>query len=222
MANLQRQGHELPVIFPLRWRNEGGHRMDSGLRKAMRAAIAICAAAMWGDVPGDEFRLVSDAGPALNLYVEKTGFLSGRKHHFTFERFDGIVRMKAGKPQVVLTVESGSIVCRDTWVSEKDRVKIVRTALEDLLAAAEHPLVRFESTEVIRSGDDQFRVSGALTIRATTKPLTVVMRQSGSVYSGEARFRMTDYKLKPPSAALGLVGTKDEMVLTFRLRAVAR
>ena len=36
-------------------------------------------------------------------------------------------------------------------------------------------------------------------------------------FRGDARIRLTDYGLKPPTAALGLVGTKDDMDFNFVL-----
>ena len=36
---------------------------------------------------------------------------------------------------------------------------------------------------------------------------------------GRSTVKMKDYGLKPPSAALGMVGTKDEMEVSFVLRA---
>jgi hypothetical protein len=37
--------------------------------------------------------------------------------------------------------------------------------------------------------------------------------------TGSAKIRLTDYKLKPPSAILGAIGTKDEMTLNFTISA---
>jgi hypothetical protein len=40
-------------------------------------------------------------------------------------------------------------------------------------------------------------------------------------FTGSATVRITDFGLKPPSAALGVIGTKDEMTFSFVLRAAA-
>jgi hypothetical protein len=42
-------------------------------------------------------------------------------------------------------IDSASIICRDTWVSGKDRAKILKVALDDMLAASKHPVLRFAS-----------------------------------------------------------------------------
>jgi polyisoprenoid-binding protein YceI len=63
-------------------------------------------------------------------------------------------------------------------------------------------------------------VAGNLTIRNITNPVTVaVVYKGGETFEGSAKVRLTDYKLKPPSALLGAIGTKDEMTVTFRLKA---
>jgi polyisoprenoid-binding protein YceI len=183
------------------------------MRTAMAAGVA--AAILFGDaVP--QANILPAGGAAIDLYVDKTGVLSGKRHHFTFERYEG--RLDAAARRVTVAVYADSIVCRDTWVSEKDRVKILKVAKEEMLASAKYPLLRFESSRV--SGGEELVVEGLLTIRDKTRPVTVSVRQKGGTFSGEARLKLTDFGLKPPSAALGLVGTKDEM--TVRFTVVAR
>jgi polyisoprenoid-binding protein YceI len=162
-----------------------------------------------------EMRLEPTNGSVLDLYVEKTGLLSGKKHHFTFERFQG--RVNPSDKRVTFTIDSASIVCRDTWVSERDRRKILNVATEDMLAVAKYPSIRFESVSVIPTAPDRFSVEGTLTIRETARPVTVSVQQKDHTFTGEARLKLTGFGLKPPSAGLGLVGTKDEMIFKFTL-----
>jgi hypothetical protein len=61
---------------------------------------------------------------------------------------------------------------------------------------------------------------GTLSLRGIAKPnvITVVPAADGSPrFEGSAIVRLTDYGLKPPSAALGAIGTKNEMMFTFVL-----
>jgi hypothetical protein len=39
----------------------------------------------------------------------------------------------------------------------------------------------------------------------------------GDVLSGSAIVKLSDYRLRPPWAALGAIGTKDEMRVEFKL-----
>jgi polyisoprenoid-binding protein YceI len=71
-------------------------------------------------------------------------------------------------------------------------------------------------------GPDQYAVSGALTIRGITRPVVVdvKMRKAGDLrFDGRAVVKLSDYGLKPPTAVLGTIGTKDEMTLVFALSA---
>ena len=51
----------------------------------------------------------------------------------------------------------------------------------DFFDAEQHPEIRFVSTEVKQVGDDQFKVSGDLTIREVTKPVTFDVQLDGIV-----------------------------------------
>jgi polyisoprenoid-binding protein YceI len=88
-------------------------------------------------------------------------------------------------------------------------------------------LLKFRSTRVERAGADRFRVDGTLEVRGIARPaqVEVTVRESGRralALEGRSVVRLTSYGLKPPSAALGAIGTKDEMVVSFRLTAVER
>jgi polyisoprenoid-binding protein YceI len=91
-----------------------------------------------------------------------------------------------------------------------------------MLAAERYPDIRFASTNVRQSGPDTYEVTGELTIRDRAKPVKVSvteLRGTTTAFRGTAIVRLSDFGLKPPSAALGLVGTKDEMTLMFSLAA---
>ncbi len=164
-------------------------------------------------------------GARFALIVYKTGLLSGKRHVFLFERYRGTLARDPGNPErsrVEMHIEAGSLVCTDTWVSDKDRQKIERTALEDMLAAKQHPELVFSSERVARRADGSYEVQGSLNIRGIAKPAAVVVRlaeRAGRIVSasGESTVRLKDYGLKPPSAALGMIGTKNEMRVEFTL-----
>lgn len=169
---------------------------------------------------GKNLAIGPGSGSSMELIVEKTGLMSGKKHLFVFEKFDGKIRLdeqKLSGSEVTLRIDAASIVCKDTWVSEKDRDKIVKAALEDMLAATKHPTVSFQSTGIAEAGPERFIVDGTLTLRGISKPARVTVTRAGDAYKGDATIKLTDYGLKPPSAALGAVGTKNEMQFSFSL-----
>jgi len=67
---------------------------------------------------------------------------------------------------VSVTIDAATIDTRD-----ETRDNHVRTA--DFLDVANHPTITFESTSVEAAGKDAWKVSGDLTIRGTTRPVTL-------------------------------------------------
>jgi polyisoprenoid-binding protein YceI len=159
------------------------------------------------------------------LEIEKTGLMAGKKHHFEFSRYHGSLKYdkeQAANSSMKLAVESQSAVCQDTWVKPKDREKIQSYALHEMLDAERYPEIVFESTTVKPMSEGRFQVQGRLTIRDQTKPATAEVKVEASNgqqlrFTGQANVRLTDYNLKPPTAALGAIGTKDKMTVLFQL-----
>lgn len=162
--------------------------------------------------------LAADFAPAegnsLELYVEKTGLLAGEKHRFLFDRFEG----RLDESHVTMSIDAASIRCVDTWVSANDLKKIAKTARTEMLDVIRFPSLTFESTVIRQTAPDRFEVSGMLTVRDRSRAVVVaVMKTGNQSYRGSAKLRLTDFGLKPPSSALGLVGTKEEMTFAFVL-----
>jgi len=167
------------------------------------------------------------ASGRMELTVEKTGLLAGKKHLFTFSQYQGSLRFDRETPEastIEFVIEASTILCRDTWLSAKDLGKVQKYAVQDMLAAAKYPRIRFRSTVFRKQNAGRYDVEGVLTIRDVAKPVVVtasLIPGPGNEISieGTARVRLTDFGLKPPSAALGTIGTKDEMSLRFALPA---
>jgi polyisoprenoid-binding protein YceI len=163
----------------------------------------------------------------LELTVEKTGLYRGKKHLFLFEKYDGRLQFDPLKPeasQVQLTIESRSLVCKDNWVSAGDLKKVQQTALDEMLAVKQHPSMMFTSGAIKPLGGERYEVQGTLTIRSLSKPILLTVHLNATDpnalrLSGGATIRLSDYNLKPPSALLGAIGTKNEMTLAFSVVA---
>ena len=166
----------------------------------------------------------------LELTIEKTGLLSGKKHLFTFSQYEGALRFDRERPEastVLFSLQAATILYRDTWLSAKDLRKVQEYAFRDMLAADRYPKISFRSTAIRKVDESRYEVEGILTIRNVSKPAIVVAILTGGSgeslsIEGTARVRLTDFGLKPPTAALGTIGTKDEMIFHFVLPATAR
>jgi polyisoprenoid-binding protein YceI len=89
-----------------------------------------------------------------------------------------------------------------------------------MLAAKQHPSMTFVGNTIRPLGGDRFEVQGTLSIRGLAKPVLVTVQWNATDpralrIEGSATIRLTDYNLKPPSALLGAIGTKNEMALSF-------
>ena len=80
-----------------------------------------------------------------------------------------------------------------------------------------YPSIQFRSTSIQALENGKYRVSGMLQIRDLRTPVDVLVQRSGSGYIGYAEFRLTNFGLKPPSGALGLIGAKNEVEFLFIL-----
>jgi polyisoprenoid-binding protein YceI len=94
-----------------------------------------------------------------------------------FDEFEGSGYLDEADPSksyVELTIEAASIDTRNP-----DRDNHLRS--NDFLAMAEYPQITFKSTEVQRLGPVRYQVTGDLTIRGVTRPVTVDFEFTGQV-----------------------------------------
>lgn len=177
-------------------------------------------------VTAAEYRIGPADGAELALEVHKTGLMSGKTHLFLFDRYEGTLQYDPENPenaQVRLVIEAGSIDCQDEWVSDKERADIQKHAVDEMLAVEQYPEIIFVSRSVKPERDGAYTADGMLMIRGQDRPVTVHVsaRPEGDRLwiEGTATLDMTAYGLKPPKAALGLIGTKKEMDVRFRVAA---
>lgn len=92
-----------------------------------------------------------------------------------FKEFEGTAHIDAANPadsSVTLTIKAESI---DTGNADRDG----HLRSGDFFEDTAHPVITFASTKVEKDGDD-WAVTGDLTIKGTTKPVTVLFEQTGS------------------------------------------
>jgi len=192
----------------------------------MRTFLFVLSAAL---AAGADYTIAPAASARFQLEVHKTGLMSGKVHVFTFEKYSGQLSYNEASPEkssVSFTIDSGSIVCRDTWVDEKDKKKVVAAALE-LMDSPKHPELTFRSQSITHRAGGAYDVAGQLSIKGMAKPVTlkVTMAAEGRAlrFKGDATILRKDYKIHPPSPVpFGLIGNKEEMPVHFDLVAEPR
>jgi polyisoprenoid-binding protein YceI len=193
----------------------------------MRTSLLFLVSA--ASLAAETYTIRPEPGAKFTLEVHKTGLMSGKVHVFEYERYEGQLDLDAARPEaakIELTIAAASIVCRDTWVDEKDRKKITALALETM-QHANHPEMSFVSTAIARRSDGTFDVTGNLTLKGITKPskIAVTMKQDGVawVFTGKSTVLRKDYKINPPAPVpFGIIGNKQEMPVAFTLIARPR
>jgi polyisoprenoid-binding protein YceI len=86
-----------------------------------------------------------------------------------FEKVSGTVvldELDATKSQIDVAIDAASIATRDP-----KRDGHLRSA--DFFDVENHPTITFHSTKIAKTGNDQYSVTGDLTIRGTTKSVTL-------------------------------------------------
>jgi polyisoprenoid-binding protein YceI len=104
----------------------------------------------------------------------------------SFNEFAGSGTFDAGNPadsNLQLTIQAASIDTRNA-----DRDAHLRS--NDFFDMETHPEITFVSTSVDPSGDDTYRVTGDLTIKGVTKPVTVDFEYTGTAVDPYGNLRI--------------------------------
>jgi polyisoprenoid-binding protein YceI len=94
----------------------------------------------------------------------------------SFNEFEGSGHFDAvdpSKSHLQLTIQAASIDTRNA-----DRDAHLRS--NDFFDMETHPTITFVSTAVVQTGDDEYRVTGDLTIKGVTRPVTVELEYTGT------------------------------------------
>jgi polyisoprenoid-binding protein YceI len=96
----------------------------------------------------------------------------------------------------------------------------------EALRADNYPNITFKLDQInklSKSGDKyEVAASGYLNIAGTTNKIEMCVHakvgEDGSVsFSGSKKLKMTDYKIKPPTALMGTLTTGDEVEIAFTI-----
>ncbi len=94
----------------------------------------------------------------------------------SFKEFTGTAHIDAANPSassVTLTIQAGSI---DTGQADRDG----HLVSADFFDVENNPSITFVSTKVDKVDDDTWAVTGDLTIKGSTKPVTIAFDETGS------------------------------------------
>ncbi len=144
----------------------------------------------------------------------------------SFNEFTGSFRADGDDPSnssAELSIQAASIDTRN-----EDRDGHLRS--NDFFAMEEHPELRFVSTAIERVTETEFRVTGDLTIRGTTQPVTLDLEFTGSAvdpwgdtrvgFEGSTEVNRKDWGLHWNAALdAGGVLVSEKVTLEFEISA---
>ncbi|MCC3769365.1 YceI family protein [Streptomyces sp. UNOC14_S4] len=145
----------------------------------------------------------------------------------SFADHEGTLRLDGSDPSRSSASIDVRIESVDTGI--KDRDAHLRSA--DFFDAERFPLMAFRSTAAQQLGGDRFRITGDLTIKDVTRPLSIDLEFNGSAtdvygnervgFEGSAEILRSDWGLTWNAALeTGGVMVSDKVKLTFDISAV--
>lgn len=122
------------------------------------------------------------------------------------------------------TIKSLTLNIPVTSIKSKQEEKLMDKKTYEALDSDKNPTIIFQLTEpatpVISGSETQVILTGNLTIAGITKKISI--KSSGKKnsagafqFSGVVPLKMSDYKIKPPVAMLGLIKTGDVINIKF-------
>lgn len=174
-------------------------------------------------IPPGTYRLGPGDG-TLEVRTGRTGAAAMAGHNLLFHvaawEATLTVADDAAASSLELTADSSSLqVIEGTGgmqaLGDDDKVEIRKTVDDEVLKRTP---IAFRSTSVEAAGDG-LRVTGDLTLRGTTAPLTFDVADAGDGrVTASATVKQTDWKIKPYSALFGALKVVDEVELSIDLR----
>jgi polyisoprenoid-binding protein YceI len=179
---------------------------------------------------------LDSAASRIEIQVGKTGLFgfAGHEHQVVAGALAGSATLdpeRLAASSVDLTVDASAL--RVTGQGEPaDDVPKVQAAMvgPECLDAGRFPAIHFVSTAVTDEGaagpgGRDLTLRGQLTLHGVTRPLALrvhlVLSGDRLEATGQTTLRQTDYGIRPISKA-GVVKVKDEIVVIWRLRGLAR
>lgn len=144
-----------------------------------------------------------------------------------FNEFDGTARLDFADPTkstAEVTIKADSV---DTHNEQRD----AHLRTNDFFDAPNYPLITFRSTSVEKVDDERFALTGDLTIKETTKPVTIEFEFSGTAvdpfgnvrvgFEGSTTINRRDWKVEwnAPLEAGGVL-VSEKVTLEFEVSAI--
>ncbi|PCE63503.1 YceI family protein [Sediminicola luteus] len=151
------------------------------------------------------------------------------KGHKVTGSHEGTINLKSGHLEMAngkltggsFTVDMASIACTDLEGEYKGKLE-GHLKSDDFFGTANHPTASFTMKQVAATGADTYEITGDLTIKGKTHPISFVMTVNGNKAMAELKVDRTKYGIEYKSAsifsALGDKAIYDEFDLNVALQ----
>ena len=166
---------------------------------------------------------VGFAQKTLNLEAKPQLKISGTS---SLHDWDMVSETATGK--LVATVEGNKLVAINALVVEMpaESIKSGKGGMDKnaykALKTTQYKTVKFDLKAATKNTDDIWNFTGTFTISGVTKSVTLKIKETTignqSVFEGAYSFKLTDYKITPPTALMGTVKTGDDVKISFTLK----
>ncbi|MEU9170188.1 YceI family protein [Streptomyces sp. NPDC048420] len=144
-----------------------------------------------------------------------------------FDEFSGSLHLDGGDPSASTATIDVKMDSIDTGSADRDG----HLKSADFFTIEEFPTMTFRSTKAEALGDEDYRITGDLTILGTTKPLTIDLEFNGSAkdpfgnervgFEGKAEIKRSEWGLTWNAALeTGGVLISDKIKLNFDISAI--
>ncbi|MER5782514.1 YceI family protein [Streptomyces mobaraensis] len=145
----------------------------------------------------------------------------------SFHEYQGTLHLDGSDPSRSTAALDITVASVDTGMKDRD----AHLRKEDFFDVERFPLMTFRSTRAESLGDDRFRLTGDLTIKDVTRPVTIDLEFNGSAvdaygtervgFEGQATIQRSDWGLSWNAALeAGGVMISDKVKLLFDISAV--
>ena len=170
---------------------------------------------------GAESRPIDKGRSTLTVFVYKSGLFSAFADDHIIRAPVAGGSISADAPLAVeVRVQSATLEVLDPKLAADKRADVQARMLgPEVLDSARYPDITFTSTAIEPAGTDRWTVTGRLTIRGQTRPVTFAVARRDGRYRGTAVLKQRDFGIQPISIVGGTVKVKDEIKVEFDIVA---
>jgi len=195
------------------------------LERHIISVVLFCIAVSLAAAADEQREAIDTQRSSLTVHVGKAGLLSAAAHEHWVNApiTSGSVDDGSATPGVRFTVDARRLSVKpEKGVSDKDQAEVQSNMQSKVLESSTYPEIVFHSTQVRRTTDRVWKVSGDLTLHGVTRPVIVDVTRESDGYVGMVRIKQTDFGIQPIKIGGGVVKVKDELEINFHVYTTSR